>query len=736
MSIDRSGSDAGSNAFWRVGDVVEDLYEVRQVITSGGMGVVCRVQHRGWGMDLAVKTPRPELVSSPERLVDFEVEAQAWVGLGLHPHVVSCVYVRRLDGLPRVFAEWVEGGSLAEAINSGRLYEGASGQVLARIVDVAIQFAWGLDHAHSRGLIHQDVKPANVMLTADWVVKVADFGLAKARTVAGETAASAPGVSVSAGYGGMTPAYCSPEQAAAARIATAGASPQPLTRATDVWSWAISVWEMFAGELPCRHGSAAAEAFVAFREDPWVADPGIPAMPDTVADLLVRCQEPDSATRPRRMDEIAEELVTVYRQLVGAAYPRSKPDAAAMLADGLNNEALSMLDLGRTADAEQLWQQALKADPHHPHSVYNFGLLRWRGAQITDTDLVKGLEGAGLSHPGPESGLLLASVHLERHDTAAARDLLVALAEQAPGDRRITDALQAARRQNDLAARVLASNEGAVSAVAVSADGHIAVAGVDDKTVRVWDLDRGVCRGALSGHEALVSSVAISGDGRIAVSAGGTDGTVRVWDLDNVVCLGILTGHEGLVSSVSVTGDGGIALSGGASDATVRVWDLNTRVCLRTLAGHENGVTSVAVSPNGQIAVSGSGGEGDDQTFIVWHVASGSWLQKGHGGSVLSVALTDGWRAVTGSMNGHVGVWDLIAGTRLHNLTGHTLMCSVAVSGDGRLALSGNFDGAVRVWDMGAGVCLRTLSGHTNWVRSVSLSGDGRVAVSGSLDGT
>jgi hypothetical protein len=74
------------------------------------MGLVYRVHHIGWNIDLAVKTARPELVSSPQRMSDFEAEAQTWVGLGLHPRVVACVYVRRLDGLPRVFAVW----SLAE----------------------------------------------------------------------------------------------------------------------------------------------------------------------------------------------------------------------------------------------------------------------------------------------------------------------------------------------------------------------------------------------------------------------------------------------------------------------------------------------------------------------------------------------------------------------------------------------------------------------------------------------
>lgn len=95
MNADGISSPAAGEHVWRVGDVVEDLYEVLWQ-TQGGMGVVHRVHHRGWNMDLAVKTPRPELVSSPQRMADFETQAETWVGLRLHPHIVACVYVRRL----------------------------------------------------------------------------------------------------------------------------------------------------------------------------------------------------------------------------------------------------------------------------------------------------------------------------------------------------------------------------------------------------------------------------------------------------------------------------------------------------------------------------------------------------------------------------------------------------------------------------------------------------------------
>ena len=181
-TADPAGERSEAESFadtWKPGDVILDLYEVREVFTSGGRGLVYRVRHRGWNMDLAVKCPRPEFFQSEQDKADFEQEAETWVKLGLHPHLVTCHYVRRLDGIPRVFAEYVAGGSLAEWIRSRQLYAGGPTPALERILDVAIQFAWGLQHAHEQGLVHRDVKPGNVLLTSEGIAKVTDFGMAR-----------------------------------------------------------------------------------------------------------------------------------------------------------------------------------------------------------------------------------------------------------------------------------------------------------------------------------------------------------------------------------------------------------------------------------------------------------------------------------------------------------------------------------------------------------------------------
>jgi WD40 repeat protein len=163
---------------------------------------------------------------------------------------------------------------------------------------------------------------------------------------------------------------------------------------------------------------------------------------------------------------------------------------------------------------------------------------------------------------------------------------------------------------------------------------------------------------------------------------------------------------------------------------------------LRTLTGHDDLVHSVAVSADGRRAVSGS----DDHTVRVWDLDSGELVRTltGHEDAVHSVAISaDGRHAVSGSDDHTVRVWDLDSGELVRTLTGHHRpVRAVAVSADGRRAVSRDsavsrrVRGTVRVWDLDSGELVRTLTGHDDLVHSVAVSADGRRAVSGHYDHT
>jgi serine/threonine protein kinase len=182
---------------------------------EGGMGTVyLLVRSQSTGQRFAVKKTWFRNEASQR---NFLSELQTWLDLPEHPHLVACRFFRTVEAELAIFAEYVESGSLEACIAERRLTQ------LDHILDVAIQFAWGLHAAHELGLVHQDVKPGNVLMTPDSVAKVSDFRLARARAVAGERGAGG-GENLLMSCGGMTEAYCSPEQAAY----------HPLSRKTDL----------------------------------------------------------------------------------------------------------------------------------------------------------------------------------------------------------------------------------------------------------------------------------------------------------------------------------------------------------------------------------------------------------------------------------------------------------------------------------------------------------------------
>lgn len=394
-------------------DIILGTYRVENDAIEGGMGAVWRVHHIGWDTDLAMKRPQPKCFVSQRAKANFIHECEAWINLGLHPNIVSCYYVREIGGTPSIFSEWMDGGSLENAILEGALYEGSEAAQQERILDIAIQFARGLHYAHEAGLIHQDVKPGNLLLTKEGDAKVADFGLARARAMLtlpeSSPAAMNKGADKSktiiALSGGCTPAYCSMEQM----------DGKQLTRRTDIYSWAVSVMEMYMGARLWANGVVAGLSCRDYFESARLP------MPEALQALLAKCMEAEPSDRPHDFAEVEKVLQTIYMEETGSAYPRPAPTAAADTADSLNNRALSFLDLGKTAEAEGCWSAAAAVAPNHMAATWNYLLYQWQNGRMTDLETEAALIAWDDNKSGWLSAFCLCRFHILRSDCQNAR---------------------------------------------------------------------------------------------------------------------------------------------------------------------------------------------------------------------------------------------------------------------------------------------------------------------------
>ncbi|HET7291765.1 MAG TPA: protein kinase, partial [Vicinamibacteria bacterium] len=555
---------------WRVGEVILGLYEVIGLLGQGGMGRVYKVRHRGWGLDLAVKTPLPEILEAAGGAAAFEREAETWVGLGLHPHVVTCHYVRRIEGLPCVFAEFAEGGSLHDSIAS----ETPS---LETLLDRAVQFAWGLHYAHEQGLVHRDVKPANALLASDGIVKVTDFGLARGGPLPSAVTREG-GTMVVAGGAAGTPPYMSPEQLKG----------EPLTRRSDLWSWALSVLEMFAGGRNWDYGSAALASLEEYLAYPPPA--GLPRMPGSVAELLRRSFREDPAERPHDLAAAAAVLADAYAAAAGRAYPRTPPRAGRSSADSLNNSAVSLLDLDRAGEAVALWTSALEAEPQHLEATFNRVVHEWSRGGIDDGEAERRFGEALKSHArNPRAHHLGARLLLARGDFGRAAAAL------------------------DEAVRLGASGAEIAHDRALALAGH--AAGSDDRSAWSRARDAFEQTPSLSDLDAISVAARAFALGKLGEGAAATtfyrEATSRRSDLPAELDVAVHTlvpglertstmrGLGGSAGALAVTPDGAQVVAGGGG-REARLWEPGAAAAGRKLVSEDGRLRALAIAPDGR----------------------------------------------------------------------------------------------------------------------------------------
>jgi serine/threonine protein kinase len=314
----------GGPAQERVSDVAtNDLtgrqlgsYRVLSLLGRGGMGEVYRAHDRKLGRDVAIKVLPSMFTADHGRLARFESEARMLAAVN-HPHIGAIYGLEDVGGMPALVLELVDGETLADRLRRGPIPPRDA-------VTIARQIADALDAAHRKGIVHRDLKPANIKVTPDGLVKVLDFGLAKAlasEVTSTQNVSQAPTTAIDGTRVGMilgTAAYMSPEQARGL----------PVDTRVDIWAFGCVLYEMLTGRRPFT-GETIPETLAAIleREPDWKALPS--STPARIRELLRRCMQKDVALR---VPNIAEARNTLDRAQRGANRWRAAAIATAAAA--------------------------------------------------------------------------------------------------------------------------------------------------------------------------------------------------------------------------------------------------------------------------------------------------------------------------------------------------------------------------------------------------------------------
>jgi serine/threonine protein kinase len=270
-------------------------YRIAGRLGAGGMGEVYRATDTKLQREVALKVLAPEFAQNAAWMSRFQREARVLASLN-HPHIAAVYGLEESGGVRAIAMELVEGPTLAERMERGRI-------PIPEALAIARQIAEALEYAHEKGIVHRDLKPANVKLRPDGVVKVLDFGLAKAAVPEGATKESPAVTATGAGVIMGTPAYMAPEQAAGL----------PVDRRADIWAFGVVLFEMLVGrQLYARRTTLETLAAVA-RDDPqWDELPG--ETPAEIRRLLRRCLDRNAKSR---LQAIGEARIAIEAVLAG-----------------------------------------------------------------------------------------------------------------------------------------------------------------------------------------------------------------------------------------------------------------------------------------------------------------------------------------------------------------------------------------------------------------------------------
>jgi serine/threonine protein kinase/Tfp pilus assembly protein PilF len=255
-------------------------YRILEKLGEGGMGVVYKAVDTKLRREVAIKFLPPHMAASDEEKKRFEIEAQSAASLS-HPNIATVYAIEEADEQIFIVMEFIEGKELKEVIRSGL-------PDIKEVKSYALHIAEGLSAAHKKGIVHRDIKSANIMVTSQGQIKIMDFGLAKLR---GGVQVTRIGTTIG------TAAYISPEQARGDEV----------DQRTDIWSFGVVLYEMLTGKLPFPGDYEQAVIYSILNEESKVAttiDPGL-------RDIIIKALTKDINKRYQSAEDIIRDLLTL-----------------------------------------------------------------------------------------------------------------------------------------------------------------------------------------------------------------------------------------------------------------------------------------------------------------------------------------------------------------------------------------------------------------------------------------
>ncbi len=676
-------------------------YRIDSLIGQGGMGEVYKAYDENLHREVALKMLPVEFTDDSERARRFEQEAFTTSKLN-HPNIVTIFEIGRVDGTQFIASEYIEGQTLRQLL-SDKANGTSRALPLEQAIEIAIQIASALGAAHTAWIIHRDIKPENIMVRADGVVKVLDFGIAKlarheefppsARAVLSNETEDGNGCKTIAGAIVGTANYMSPEQARG----------EPLDGRTDIFSLGAVLYEMLTGERLLGASSKTNGVLLPARLTE--------SLPRRVERIVRKATREQREARYASAAEMLDDLLRVKQRLEN----RSARRVAQFSAAGLL-VIVALAGLSAWASRGQVWDERILRDGH---------TAAVRRAVFSP-------DGTRLVSVGEDHQVIVWDfARRERVKTLTEHTSRVNAVAFSPDSRWfatgsddktiiIWDTTQLQH------AAVLRDQPGSVLSLAFSPDGRRLVSGCGGplSMTRVWDTAnwQELCEfswGASYGDFVFLSNDELG------------DITGRIWNASTGKLIQD-AGPEWAGNWVELSPDGKQRASI-TTGGDVNIIDLKSQELLYTRHAHFDHGRSVAYSPNGKWLATAA------ERIILWDTKS---LEKiaplEYESIVWSVAFSpDGKWLVSTHGDGAILVWDVNQRERVANLREHSAgVRGVAFSPDGKLVASASEDQSVIVWDVASGQKQTVLSGHKSRVTSVAFAPSGQWLASSDQEGT